>query len=307
MLVKQYQGKYVPFLIKIILNIMLIKEKTERLPKWMKVPLPHGDNYSRIKNLIIEKELHTICSSGNCPNKGECWSAGTATFMILGNSCTRNCRFCYVKTSIPATVDWDEPLRLAETIKALNLKHCVITSVARDDMEDGGIEFWALTIRTIKEVNPNTTMEVLIPDFNRDQQLLHKIIKEKPEVISHNIETVERISPKIRSLSTYNGSLNMLNFLSSNNIITKSGFMLGLGETDIEVYKAMDDLRIADVKILTIGQYLPPSELHTRLVEYVNPEIFEKYRVIGLEKGFRYIESGPLVRSSYHAERHVNL
>jgi len=279
----------------------------QRLPKWMKVPLPKGENYSRIKNLIEKNKLNTICTSGNCPNKGECWNAGTATFMILGNSCTRNCRFCYVKTAIPANVDWEEPIHLAETIKALNLKHCVITSVARDDIDDGGISFWAMTIRIVKKLNPGTTMEVLIPDFRRDLKLLHKIIDEKPEVISHNIETVERISPKIRSLATYSGSLEMLKYLSLQGVKTKSGFMLGLGEREEEVDQAMDDLLLAGVKILTIGQYLPPSELHTRLVEYVTPEIFEKYKETGLEKGFRYIESGALVRSSYHAERHVNL
>jgi lipoic acid synthetase len=287
--------------------IMLIDDSVVRLPRWMKVPMPKGENYSRIKNIIERNKLNTICTSGNCPNKGECWNAGTATFMILGDACTRNCRFCYVKTAIPSKVDWEEPQRVAEAIKALQLKHCVITSVARDDLQDGGIQFWATTIRMIKELNPNTTIEVLIPDFKRDLNLLQKITAEQPEVISHNIETVERISPRIRSLSTYKGSLEMLQFLSKKNVVTKSGFMLGLGEKEEEVIQAMDDLFNVGVKVLTIGQYLAPSSLHTQLVEYIEPEQFEKYKRIGLKKGFRYVESGALVRSSYHAERHVNI
>ena len=286
---------------------MSIKTDKSHLPRWMKVPLPNGNNYSRVKNLIEKRKLNTICSSGNCPNKGECWSAGTATFMILGDKCTRNCRFCYVKTLKPDPVDWEEPGRLAETIKTLALKHCVITSVARDDLEDQGASFWANTIKTIKRVNPGTTMEVLIPDFNNNHKLLDLIIHEKPEVISHNIETVERISPKIRSLATYTKSLQVLNYISRSGLVTKSGFMLGLGEFEEEVVKTMDDLLMAEVKVLTIGQYLPPSERHARLVEYIKPEIFEKFKTTGLEKGFRYVESGPLVRSSYHAERHVNV
>jgi len=286
---------------------MSIKTDINHLPGWMKVPLPHGNNYSRVKNLIEQHHLNTICSSGNCPNKGECWSAGTATFMILGDKCTRNCRFCYVKNLMPDPVDWEEPVRLAKTIKTLALKHCIITSVARDDLEDQGASFWAKTIRTVKQVNPGTTMEVLIPDFNSDHKLLNLIIKENPEVISHNIETVERLNPKIRSMATYIKSLDVLKYISGSGIITKSGFMLGLGEFEEEVTATMDDLLKTGVKVLTIGQYLPPSERHTKLVEYVKPEIFEKFKRIGLEKGFRYVESGPLVRSSYHAERHVNV
>ena len=286
---------------------MSIKTAEHHLPHWMKVPLPHGNTYSRVKNLIDNHKLNTICSSGNCPNKGECWSAGTATFMILGDKCTRNCRFCYVKALMPDPVDWDEPERLANTIKLLALKHCVITSVARDDLKDGGARFWAKTIKTIKSVNPGITMEVLIPDFNNDHSLLDLIIAENPEVISHNIETVERISPKIRSLATYRKSLNVLTYLSQSGLVSKSGFMLGLGELEQEVLQTMDDLINTGIKVLTIGQYLPPSERHTRLVEYVKPEVFEKYKQIGLVKGFRFVESGPLVRSSYHAERHVNI
>ena len=286
---------------------MSIKTDKTHLPPWMKVPLPHGVDYARVKNAIEDNKLNTICSSGNCPNKGECWSAGTATFMILGEKCTRNCRFCYVKTLMPDPVDWDEPRRVAETIKILALKHCVITSVARDDLEDQGASFWAMTIKTIKQANPGITMEVLIPDFSNNKDLLNLIINEKPEVISHNVETVERLSPKIRSMATYDKSLKVLNYISLSGIITKSGLMVGLGETEEEVFKSMDDLLKAGVKVLTIGQYLPPSERHTLLVEYIKPEVFEHYKQTGLVKGFRYVESGPLVRSSYHAERHVHI
>ncbi len=286
---------------------MSIKGYKEHLPEWMKVPLPHGVNYSKVKNLIADHHLNTICSSGNCPNKGECWSAGTATFMILGDKCTRNCGFCFVKSLKPDPVDWEEPERLAKTIQLLQLKHCVITSVARDDLKDGGAEFWVETIRTVKRFNPSTTMEVLIPDFNANLSLLDMVIREKPEVISHNIETVERISPKIRSTATYHKSLSVLAYISSSGVISKSGFMLGLGETDDEVFKTLADLRYVNVKVLTIGQYLPPSERHTSLVEYVTPEIFKKYRDQGLAMGFSHVESGALVRSSYHAERHVKV
>lgn len=286
---------------------MSIKTDKTHLPPWMKVPLPHGLNYSRVKNIIEDQKLNTICSSGNCPNKGECWSAGTATFMILGDKCTRNCRFCYVRALMPDPVDREEPDRLANSIKKLALKHCVITSVARDDLEDQGASFWARTINTIKKVNPGITMEVLIPDFNNNHDLLDLVINEKPEVISHNIETVERISPKIRSLATYERSLKVLKYISGSGLITKSGFMVGIGESETEVLKAMDDLLLSGVKVLTIGQYLPPSERHTRLVEYIKPQVFEHYKRTGLAKGFRFVESGPLVRSSYHAERHVHI
>lgn len=286
---------------------MSIKTDKTHLPPWMKVPLPHGVDYARVKNAIEDHKLNTICSSGNCPNKGECWSAGTATFMILGEKCTRNCRFCYVKTLMPDPVDWDEPRRVAETIKILALKHCVITSVARDDLEDQGASFWALTIKTIKKANPGITMEVLIPDFSNNKDLLDLVINEKPEVISHNVETVERLSPKIRSMATYEKSLKVLNHISLSGIVTKSGLMVGIGETEEEVFKTMDDLLVAGVKVLTVGQYLPPSERHTLLVEYVKPEVFEHYKRTGLAKGFRFVESGPLVRSSYHAERHVHI
>jgi lipoyl synthase len=277
----------------------------EHLPKWMKVPMPHGEKYSKVKNLIEKQNLNTICSSGNCPNKGECWSAGTATFMIMGEKCTRNCRFCYVKSLQPDPLDWNEPKKLAETIKILELKHCVITSVARDDLADGGASFWAETIKTVKYSNPGVTMEVLIPDFGGKKELLDKIIHEKPEVISHNVETVERLSPKIRSIATYHKSLDVLNYIAASGVIAKSGIMLGLGETQEEVLKTIRDIRNTGVKVLTIGQYLPPSALHTPLTEYVKPEVFQYFKAAGLEMGFNFVESGPLVRSSYHAEKHV--
>ncbi|MFZ5942132.1 MAG: lipoyl synthase [Bacteroidota bacterium] len=284
---------------------MSIKTDIHRLPRWMKVPLPHGASYSRVRNLIAEQDLHTICSSGNCPNKGECWSAGTATFMILGDKCTRNCRFCYVQALQPEAVDWSEPARVADSVRKLGLKHAVITSVARDDLQDQGAAFWAKTIRLVKKVNPGITMEVLIPDFSGRTELLDLLIAEKPEIISHNIETVRRISPRIRSLATYDNSLRVLEYLSRTGVIVKSGFMLGLGEMEEEVLETMTDLKNAGVQVLTIGQYLPPSEEHTRLVEYVEPAVFEKLEKEGLAMGFTHVESGPLVRSSYHSERHV--
>jgi len=278
-----------------------------RLPRWMKATFPKGENYSRIKNVINENKLNTICSSGNCPNKGECWGAGTATFMILGNKCTRACSFCNVDYLKPDPVDWDEPKRLAETIKLLKLKHAVITSVARDDLVDGGARFWAKTIREIKKTNPNITMEVLIPDLNRNLLIYDLIINERPEVISHNMETVYRLTPSVRNMAHYHRSLKVLSYISSSGITTKSGFMLGLGEEDKEVLTTMDDLLEAGVKVLTIGQYLAPSQKHAGVVEYIKPEVFEKYRIIALEKGFKAVESSPLVRSSYHAEQHAHL
>jgi lipoic acid synthetase len=279
--------------------------KKGRLPRWMKVQMPHGMNYSMVKNLTVNKRLNTICVSANCPNKGECWSAGTATFMILGNRCTRNCRFCQVYTMKPEPPDRDEPRRLGETIKTLGLKHCVITSVARDDLSDGGAQFWARTIKTIKKINPGVTMEALIPDFRRGTEALDLIINERPEVISHNLETVRRLTPGIRCVSTYDHSLELLKYVVASGIVAKSGIMAGLGETGDEVLETMDDLLNIGAKVFTIGQYLQPSEKHIKVDEYINPETFEIYKEKGLIKGFAHIESGPQVRSSYHAERHV--
>jgi len=282
-----------------------IEEKKRNLPKWMKVPLPHGENYSKVKNLVVSHNLHTICTSGNCPNRGECWSAGTASFMILGDKCTRNCRFCNVRNAIPDAVDWKEPINLANTIKLLGVKHCVITSVDRDDLKDGGATFWALTIKTVKRINPNTTIETLIPDFNGQPDLVQKIIDAKPEVISHNLETVRRLTPRIRSAARYDRSLEVISYVVQGGIVAKSGIMLGLGETKDEVLETMDDLKKTGCNVITIGQYLQPSSHHIQVQEYITPEQFIFYRQEGLKRGFSHVESSPLVRSSYHAERHV--
>jgi len=282
------------------------KTERERLPRWMKSQLPSGENYSKVKRLIADHHLNTICTSGNCPNKGECWNAGTASFMILGDKCTRNCRFCYVNNDVPDPVDWMEPLRLAKTIQTLGLKHCVITSVTRDDLADGGADFWAKTISKIKELNPDTTLEALIPDFNGNSDLVQQVIDAAPDVISHNLETVRRLTPKIRSTARYGRSLRVLSFVSLAGIVSKSGIMLGLGETEDEVIQTMDDLRAVGCRVLTIGQYLQPDSNLLPVHEFVDPTIFDKYKQEGLKRGFSYVESSPLVRSSYHAERHVS-
>lgn len=276
-----------------------------RLPNWMKTPLPSGKDYIALKNLAANQQLNTICVSGNCPNKSECWGASTASFMILGEKCTRNCRFCDVKNMIPDEVDMEEPLRLAETILALKIKHCVITSVTRDDLADGGADFWALTIRTIKEVNPGVTIETLIPDFYSKPELIQKVVDAKPEVISHNMETVRRLTPKVRDVARYDRSLRVIEIIAASGIVAKSGIMVGLGETEDEVFETMDDLLKVGCKVLTIGQYLQPSPHHLKITEFVRPEIFIKYREAALEKGFSMVESSPLVRSSYHAEKHI--
>ncbi|MDD2306899.1 MAG: lipoyl synthase [Prolixibacteraceae bacterium] len=282
-----------------------LKTERERLPRWMKSPLPKGESYLKVKRLIADHHLNTICTSGNCPNKGECWNAGTVSFMILGDKCTRNCRFCYVQNDVPEPVDWFEPLRLAKTIKTLELKHCVITSVTRDDLADGGAEFWATTIRKIKELNPETTIETLIPDLNAQPEHLQKVIDAAPDVISHNMETVRRLTPKVRSTARYDRSLQVISMISAAGIVSKSGIMVGLGETESEVLQTMDDLRSVGCKVLTIGQYLQPDSNLLPVQEYITPETFEKYRTEGMKRGFSYVESSPLVRSSYHAERHV--
>jgi lipoyl synthase len=291
---------------EIIDNGQMVNDtKKPRLPAWLKMKLPVGYNYSRVKNLSREYNLHTICSSGNCPNIGECWSKGTATFMILGNICTRNCKFCGVKTGKPGPVDIDEPLRVAESVRILGLDHCVITSVDRDDLPDGGAGIWAETVRNVKILNPRTTIEVLIPDFNGDAGLIRQIIDEKPDVISHNLETVRRLTPSIRSKAKYDTSLGVIKLISSSGIRSKSGIMLGLGETKEEINVTMDDLREAGCEVLTIGQYLAPGRDHMPVVSYIRPEEFEQYGRTGLEKGFRFVESSPLVRSSYQAEKHA--
>lgn len=278
----------------------------ERLPRWMKMQMAKGESYSKVKNLVAQHQLHTICTSGNCPNIGECWNRGTATFMILGDICTRNCKFCGVTTGKPLPPDPEEPFRIAESVMMMQLKHAVITSVDRDDLPDLGAGFWVETIREVKKLNPDTTIEVLIPDFQGKTELIQKVIETGPEVISHNMETVERLTPQIRSAAKYQNSLEAIRFISASGVIAKSGIMLGLGETETEVLQVMDDLRAVGCKVMTIGQYLAPTLAHIQVVEYITPEQFDRYRTIGLEKGFSFVESSPLVRSSYRADAHVN-
>lgn len=276
-----------------------------RLPRWMKMQMPKGESYSRVKNTVKKHNLHTICTSGNCPNIGDCWNRGTATFMILGEICTRSCKFCGVKTGKPLPVDWDEPNRIAESVRLMNVKHCVITSVDRDDLDDGGAEFWAETIQKIKQVNPETTIEALIPDFDGIEFNINKVIEAKPEVISHNLETVERLTPQIRTRAKYRRSLQVLKQIAESGLVAKSGIMLGLGEKEEEILETMDDLLSVGCKVMTIGQYLAPTMDHIPVQEYVTPEKYEEYKKIGLEKGFQFVESSPLVRSSYMAENHI--
>ncbi len=280
--------------------------KTRRKPDWLKIQLPKGDDYAYVNGIVKEHGLHTICSSGKCPNVGECWGNGTATFMILGNICTRACKFCNVPTGKPLVADLKEPKRLARSIKLMSLKHAVITSVDRDDMEDGGSRIWAETIKCIKETSPETTLEVLIPDFNGKEEDIQRVIDMNPEVISHNMETVRRLTREVRSKAKYDLSLQVLKQIAAAGIVSKSGIMLGLGETEEEIYQVMDDLIAVGVRVMTIGQYLQPTKNHLEVQEYVTPEVFKKYETVGLEKGFTFVESTPLVRSSYHAERHVN-
>lgn len=281
-------------------------ELMQRKPHWLKISLPQGKQYLDLKEIIARKGLHTICVSGKCPNMAECWGRGTATFMILGEICTRSCRFCNVKTGTPLGVDWDEPQRLSETIEKMGLKHVVLTSVDRDDLDDGGAEIWARTVRRIKEKTPHVTIETLIPDFNGQDELIHRVIDAGPNIVSHNLETVRRLTPKVRSRAKYEVSLSTLAIIArSGRVKAKSGLMVGLGEKEEEVIETMDDLISVGCKVLTIGQYLQPTRKHLTVKEYIPVEQFERYRTIGLEKGFQFVESGPLVRSSYHAEKHV--
>jgi len=276
-----------------------------RKPDWLKIKLPKGKSYRKVKGIIEERGLHTICSSGRCPNMGECWGAGTATFMLLGEICTRSCKFCATKTGKPLPVDTDEPTKIADSVILLNLKHVVLTSVDRDDLEDGGAGAWTATIRKIREVCPGTTIEALVPDFSGNAGNLQMVIDERPEIISHNLETVRRLTPEVRSAALYDRSLWVIKQIAENGVTAKSGIMAGLGETEVEVLETMDDLRAIGCSIFTIGQYLRPSKDHLPVSEYITPEQFEKYRLAGLEKGFTHVESKPLIRSSYHAEKHV--
>ncbi len=275
-------------------------------PKWLKVKLPTGKKYTDLRGLVDKYKLNTICTSGSCPNMGECWTEGTATFMILGNICTRSCGFCGVKTGRPETVDWDEPEKVARSIKLMNIKHAVITSVDRDDIKDMGSIIWAETVKAIRRMNPNTTLETLIPDFQGNKTNLDRIIAVQPEVISHNMETVKRLSREVRIQAKYERSLEVLNYLKNQGAgRTKSGIMLGLGETEEEVIQTMKDLSNVNLDIITIGQYLQPSKKHLSVKEFITPEQFKKYETIGLELGFRHVESGALVRSSYKAQKHL--
>lgn len=274
-------------------------------PSWLRVKLPTGENYRMVRSLVDEHKLHTICESGNCPNMGECWGEGTATFMILGNICTRSCGFCAVATGRPDDVDEFEPGRVAHSVKTMRVKHAVITSVDRDDLKDGGSLIWAQTVRAIRKQSPETTLETLIPDFAGKWENLQNVIDVAPEIVSHNLETVRRLTKEVRIQAKYDRSLEVLFRLKKGGMRTKSGIMLGLGESHEEIIETLEDLRSVDVDIVTLGQYLQPTPKHLQIAEFVTPERFAEYREYGLKLGFRYVESGPLVRSSYHAEKHL--
>ena len=274
-------------------------------PDWLRVKLPIGENYRHVRGLVDTHKLHTICESGNCPNMGECWGEGTATFMILGNVCTRSCGFCAVATGRPEEVDWNEPQRVAEAIFLMKVKHAVITSVDRDELKDGGSIIWGNTIRAVKLLNPETTLETLIPDFKGQKENILRIIEAAPEVVSHNIETVERLTRQVRIQAKYWRSMEVLKYLKEGRMRTKSGIMLGLGEKKEEVIQSLRDLRNSGVDVITLGQYLQPSKKHLPVVRFVHPDEFAEFKSVGYELGFDYVESGPLVRSSYHSERHV--
>jgi lipoic acid synthetase len=280
-------------------------EIKEKKPKWLKVKLPTGKEYRDVRGLVDKHKLHTICESGNCPNMGECWGAGTATFMILGNICTRSCSFCAVATGKPIGVDYNEPMRVAESVKLMSVKHCVITSVDRDDLVDGGSIIWAETVNAVRKHSPETTLETLIPDFKGDRKNLQRLIDVKPEIISHNIETVRSLTKEIRIQAKYDRSLEVIKHISAAGIRSKSGIMLGLGEKKEEVLESMHDLLEVGCQVLTLGQYLQPTKNHHEVIDFIHPDQFAEYKETGLEMGFKYVESGPLVRSSYHAEKHL--
>lgn len=274
-------------------------------PPWLKVKLPSGENYRFVRSVIDENRLHTVCESAHCPNMGECWGAGTATLMLLGNICTRSCGFCAVLTGRPTELDWEEPERVARAVELMKLQHCVLTSVNRDELKDGGAEIWARTIRAIKTRCPGTTIEVLLPDFKGNWDALYRVLEEKPDVVSHNMETVPRLYRQVRPQAKYERSLEFIRRTKEAGLRTKSGAMLGIGETHEEILALMQDLLDHGCDVLTLGQYLQPTPQHLPVQRFVTPEEFEMYRQIGLEMGFDYVESGPLVRSSYHSERHV--
>ena len=286
-----------------------IKSKMPRFkkPNWLRVKLPVGEEYKKVRNIVDKYKLHTICESGNCPNMGECWGAGTATFMILGNVCTRSCTFCAVATGRPPEYDDKEPVRVAKAIKKMGVKHAVITSVNRDELKDRGAEIWYQTVSKTKELSPETTIETLIPDVRGNWDALDRMIEAGQEVVSHNIETVERLYKRVRPQAKYERSLEQIKITYERGMRTKSGIMVGLGETKEEVFKVMDDMVDNGLHILTIGQYLQPTKMHLEVDDFISPDIFEMYKEEGLNRGLKYVESGPLVRSSYHAERHVNV
>ncbi|WP_462267827.1 lipoyl synthase [Mucilaginibacter sp.] len=279
--------------------------QVQRKPDWLRVKLPVGAAYAHVRSLVDTHKLHTICESGNCPNMGECWGAGTATFMILGNICTRSCSFCAVATGRPLAVDMDEPNRVANSVRLMQVKHCVITSVDRDDLKDGGSVIWAETINAIRRESPATTLETLLPDFRGNWDNLARVLAVRPEVVSHNLETVRRLTREVRIQAKYDRSLECLRHIADAGLRTKSGIMLGLGEQEEDVLQAMDDLLEAGVHILTLGQYLQPTRNHHPVIDWITPDQFKYYKEVGLAKGFKYVESGPLVRSSYHAEKHL--
>ena len=282
------------------------RDTTHKKPEWLRVKLPTGKNYSDLRKLVDKYKLNTICSSGSCPNMGECWGEGTATFMILGNTCTRSCGFCNVKTGRPDEVDWKEPIKVAKSIQIMGIKHAVVTSVDRDDLKDNGSILWRETIIAIRRLNPSTTLETLIPDFKGDETSLDRIIDVEPEVISHNLETVRRLTKEVRIQAKYDRSLTVLKYLKDKGVKrTKSGIMLGLGEQKEEVIESLEDLREVGVDVLTIGQYLQPSKKHLPVKSFIEPRIFNDYKKIGEDLGFRHVESGPLVRSSYKAQKHI--
>jgi lipoyl synthase len=288
-----------------VINKIEEKETRVKKPDWLRVKLPIGESYKHVRNLVDKNKLHTICESGNCPNMGECWGAGTATFMILGNTCTRSCGFCAVATGKPDELDWDEPQRVAEAIHLMKVKHAVITSVDRDEQKDGGSAIWYNTIKAVKALNPDTTLETLIPDFKGQKENIQRVIDTAPEVVSHNIETVERLTRQVRIQAKYWRSMEVIKILKAGGMRTKSGIMLGLGETKEEVVQTMTDLRDNGCDVITIGQYLQPTKKHLTVHRFVHPDEFAELREIGYGLGLDYVESGPLVRSSYHSERHV--
>ncbi len=290
-----------------MIELPVIPSQRKKRPDWLRVKLPAGPDFLRVRQLVDTYKLHTICESGSCPNMGECWGAGTATFMILGNVCTRSCSFCAVATGRPPEYDVDEPQRVAEAIRLMGVKHAVITSVNRDELKDRGAEIWYQTVRQVKEQSPATTIETLIPDVKNNWDALHRMIEGGQEVVSHNVETVERLYRGVRPQAKYERSLEQIRRTKEAKQRTKSGIMLGLGETQDEMFKAMDDLAANGLDILTLGQYLQPTKMHHEVIEWITPEMFDMYREEGLSRGLKYVESGPLVRSSYHAERHVNV